>query len=60
VNQCKTGEAYSINKKAVNSNSIAIVKKSIVSLPAELGTGVKRSEVIYHHEVFNQMLWNTF
>lgn len=28
--------------------------------PAELGTQVKNSEVIYHHEVTNQALWNTF
>jgi glutamine synthetase len=28
--------------------------------PRELGTHVKTSEVIYHHEVTNQMLWNKF
>jgi glutamine synthetase len=28
--------------------------------PKELGAIVKKSEVIYHHEVTNQMLWNTF
>lgn len=28
--------------------------------PKELGTLVKNSEVIYHHEVFNQVLWNNF
>jgi glutamine synthetase len=28
--------------------------------PRELGTRVKTSEVIYHHEVTNQMLWNKF
>jgi glutamine synthetase len=28
--------------------------------PKELGTRVKRSEVIYHHEVTNQLLWNEF
>ncbi len=28
--------------------------------PKELGTLVKTSEVIYHHEVFNQVLWNNF
>ncbi len=27
---------------------------------AELGTKVKNSEVVYHHEVYNQMLWNNF
>ena len=28
--------------------------------PKELGAIVKKSEVIYHHEVTNQMLWNKF
>ena len=28
--------------------------------PKALGTTVKRSEVIYHHEVTNQYLWNNF
>ncbi|MBV9349651.1 MAG: glutamine synthetase [Patescibacteria group bacterium] len=28
--------------------------------PKALGTTVKRSEVIYHHEVYNQYLWNKF
>lgn len=28
--------------------------------PKELGTMVKRSEVINHHEVTNQLLWNNF
>jgi len=28
--------------------------------PLDLGTKVKNSEVLYHHEVYNQMLWNDF
>ncbi len=28
--------------------------------PRELGTRIKRSEIIYHQEVTNQMLWNRF
>jgi glutamine synthetase len=28
--------------------------------PKELGTRVKASEVLFHHEVTNQMLWNQF
>jgi glutamine synthetase len=28
--------------------------------PKELGTTVKRTEVIYHHEITNQLLWNSF
>ena len=28
--------------------------------PKELGTRIKKSEIIYHHEVTNQILWNRF
>ncbi len=28
--------------------------------PKALGTTVKRTEVVYHHEVTNQLLWNNF
>lgn len=28
--------------------------------PKELGTSVKSSEIIFHHEVTNQVLWNSF
>jgi len=28
--------------------------------PKKLGTMVKTSEVLFHHEVTNQMLWNRF
>ena len=28
--------------------------------PKELGTRVKASEVLFHHEVTNQLLWNQF
>ncbi len=28
--------------------------------PRELGTRIKRAEIMFHHEVTNQMLWNTF
>ena len=28
--------------------------------PSELGTRVKMGEVVYHHEVHNQLLWNQF
>lgn len=28
--------------------------------PKELGSNIKTSEIIYHHEVTNQALWNTF
>lgn len=35
-------------------------KKSADRSPRELGTMVKAGEVIYHHEVTNQILWNNF
>jgi glutamine synthetase len=28
--------------------------------PEALGTRVKNGEVIYHHEVYNQVIWNNF
>ena len=28
--------------------------------PKSLGTFIKSSEIIYHHEVTNQVLWNKF
>jgi glutamine synthetase len=29
-------------------------------LPTKLGNTVKRGEIIYHHEVTNQLLWSSF
>jgi glutamine synthetase len=28
--------------------------------PSELGTAIKDAEIVYHHEVTNQYLWNRF
>ena len=28
--------------------------------PKALGTNIKTSEIIYHHEITNQLLWNNF
>jgi glutamine synthetase len=39
---------------------VALKQTSADRCPAELGTKVKNPEVIYHHEVYNQMLWNEF
>lgn len=39
---------------------IDLKQKAANRSPADLGTRVKNSEVIYHHEVHNQMLWNDF
>ncbi|PIQ71768.1 glutamine synthetase, partial [Candidatus Roizmanbacteria bacterium CG11_big_fil_rev_8_21_14_0_20_37_16] len=39
---------------------IDLKQKAADRSPRDLGTKVKNSEVIYHHEVYNQMLWNDF
>jgi glutamine synthetase len=39
---------------------VAVKQASADRSPKELGTRVKRSEVIFHHEVTNQWLWNQF
>ncbi|MEK7495270.1 MAG: glutamine synthetase family protein [Patescibacteria group bacterium] len=39
---------------------IDLKQKAADRSPADLGTKVKNSEVIYHHEIYNQMLWNDF
>jgi glutamine synthetase len=39
---------------------IDLKQKTADRSPADLGIKVKNSEVIYHHEVHNQMLWNDF
>jgi len=39
-----------------------LVLKSIAAdrSPVALGTKVKKGEVIYHHEIYNQLLWNEY
>ncbi len=44
------------NKQKYISFKEAIADRS----PKELGSKVKTSEIIYHHEVTNQVLWNNF
>jgi glutamine synthetase len=45
----------------VNQEKLASYKQSAADRsPKALGTMVKASEVIYHHEVTNQVLWNRF
>lgn len=44
------------NKQKYISFKEAIADRS----PRELGSKVKTSEIIYHHEVTNQVLWNDF
>jgi len=44
------------NKEKFASFKQAVAHRS----PKELGTRVKTSEIMYHHEVTDQMLWNRF
>lgn len=44
------------NKEKYVSYKQAVADRS----PRELGTLVKASEIIYHHEITNQVLWNHF
>jgi glutamine synthetase len=39
---------------------IALKQTTADRSPLELGVKVKNGEVLYHHEVYNQMLWNNF
>lgn len=44
-----------------NAEKFAVFKQAVADRsPKELGKLVKTSEIIYHHEVTNQILWNTF
>lgn len=44
------------NKAKYIERKVAAAERS----PKELGTNVKRSEILYHHEVTNQYLWADF
>ena len=61
IKLCKASEFM---KSALGENALEkyIESKQDVAdrSPKELGAVVKASEVIYHHEVTNQMLWNKF
>ena len=46
--------------EAMKKKFIELKQKTADRSPVDLGTKVKNSEVIYHHEVYNQMLWNDF
>jgi glutamine synthetase len=46
--------------EAVQSKYVELKQASADRCPRELGTLIKRAEIMFHHEVTNQMLWNTF
>jgi glutamine synthetase len=44
------------NKEKYLDRKLAVAERS----PKELGTLVKTSEILFHHEVTNQYLWSRF
>jgi len=59
--QCRQSKAMSkilgddLKKKYIDLKQTAAERS-----PAELGTRVKNGEVLYHHEVYNQLIWNNY
>ena len=56
----RTSAISEIMGSEMKKKFIDLKQKTASRSPADLGTKVKNSEVIYHHEVYNQMLWNDF
>lgn len=64
----QTAIAQFRQSKAMEDILGAEVKEKLLELkgtvaarsPVELGTKVKNGEVLYHHEIYNQLLWNDF
>jgi glutamine synthetase len=52
-----TAEIFS---EAVRERYLDLKKASADRCPRLLGTVVKASEIQFHHEVYNQFLWNQF
>lgn len=50
----------SILGEEAHSKYAALKQASADRCPRELGELIKRGEIMFHHEVTNQMLWNTF
>lgn len=57
----KSSDFISSILKEENKDKFAYFKQLVVDRSSkELGTKIKTSEIIYHHEVTNQALWNSF
>ena len=52
--------AVDIMGEDCHAKYVELKQKSADRCPKELGTQVKRGEVMFHHEVTNQFLWNQF
>ncbi len=57
---CASDYIPTIINPAVANRYAALKQASADRCPRLLGTQVKRSEVQFHHEVYNQNLWNQF
>ena len=57
-------ENSELMKKSLGENThakyIKWKRESANRCPKELGMSIKTSEIIYHHEVTNQQIWNMF
>ncbi len=59
--QCRQSKAMTkVLGEELKRKYIDLKQTAAERSPAELGTRVKNGEVLYHHEVYNQMLWNNF
>ena len=52
--------ATAIFSEDVKNRYVELKKASADRCPRALGTIVKPSEIQFHHEVYNQFLWNDF
>ncbi len=52
--------AVEVMDEECHAKYLELKQKSADRCPKELGAKVKRSEIMFHHEVTNQFLWNQF
>ncbi len=61
IAQCKASKFVDGMMGADSKEKFIKFKQAVADRsPKALGTNVKRSEVVYHHEVYNQFIWNNF
>lgn len=46
--------------KELKERFIDLKQKAANRCPLDLGTRIKNGEVLYHHEIYNQLIWNNF
>ncbi len=52
--------AVDILGEECHAKYVELKQKAADRCPKELGTLIKREEIMFHHEVTNQFLWNRF